>query len=106
MPTKAPTPCGRCGHPATYRGLCQRHAQRAEKQRGTRQARGYDRHHDTLRARYAPIVATGQVTCWRCHQLITTDQAWDLGHHDDRSHAGPEHAGCNRATKGRPPASP
>ncbi len=102
MPTK---PLGRCmcGRRAVYRGKCEEHARRVKVARGTRQARGYDASHDRLRRRWAPSVARGLVSCWRCGLLITPGQPWDIGHDDvDRSIVrGPEHARCNRAAGGR-----
>lgn len=66
-------------------------------------ARGYGWQHQKLRARWAPLVATGRVKCARCEELIAADAPWDLGHVDgDRAqYAGPEHQACNRATAGR-----
>lgn len=83
---------------------CTECARDYEEQRGTRQARGYDAAHVAERARWAPKVAAGIVTCWRCGQLIGATEPWDLGHDDnDRTkYRGPEHAGrCNRAAAGR-----
>lgn len=67
--------------------------------------RGYGRAHKDLRARWAPIVATGRVACWRCGHLIARGQVWALGHDDlDRSvYRGPECIPCNQATTGRKP---
>lgn len=102
MPTKPPTPCTRCGRPATNRGLCQQHLNRYETQRGTTTARGYGTHHQNTRAAYQPLVDAGQATCWRCTQPIHPTDQWDLGHDDnDRTIVrGPEHANCNRAAGG------
>ena len=68
--------------------------------------RGYGREHQNLRAQWTPKVDALEVDCWRCGQLIVPDYSlrgdgWDLGHHDhDRAqYRGPEHIGCNRATK-------
>lgn len=77
----------------------------------------YGGRHRRLRERWTPVVATGRVRCGRgpqCkHAEIVEDRLvggyiaagapWDLGHHDlDSSlYTGPEHAECNRATKGR-----
>ena len=71
--------------------------------RGTTVQRGYGPEHKALRAEWAPQVATGQVACARCGDLIAAGEAWDLGHTDDRTgYRGPEHARqCNRAAAGR-----
>lgn len=67
----------------------------------------YDAKHRQLRGYWQKQINAGKpVTCARCRQPITADQAWDLGHSRDRSrHTGPEHArsadcseGGNRAT--------
>ena len=82
---------------------CPPHASAHERKRGTRQQRGYDARHDKLRAQWAPRVATGTVRCWRCGELITATEPWDLGHddHDRTKYNGPEHAnGCNRRAAG------
>lgn len=68
-----------------------------------REERGYGAEHRRLRAEWAPRVAAGGVRCARpgCGELIRPDEAWDLGHTDDRTGwVGAEHAACNRA--GRP----
>lgn len=61
----------------------------------------YGRAHRQLRAQWAPVVATGGVTCWRCTRLIGARERWDLGHDDadPTRYRGPEHATCNRATR-------
>ncbi len=97
--------CSEPGCPAiTHTSRCPIHTRAAERRRGPRQARGYDRNHDRLRAQWAPKVATGTVKCWRCGEHITPTEPWDLGHDDtDRTkYRGPEHANrCNRASAGR-----
>lgn len=88
----------------TRPGRCPEHARAADRARGTRQARGYDANHDAERKRWAPLVRTGLVKCWRCGELITATETWDLGHddHDRTRYRGPEHANrCNRAAAGR-----
>jgi hypothetical protein len=66
-------------------------------------ARGYGATHKRLRARWKPLVDSGQVACARCGRTIAPGTPWDLGHVDsDRSqYAGPEHQRCNRATAAR-----
>lgn len=81
---------------------CPTHRRAKEQSRGNRHARGYGNDHDKARAEWAPLVATGNVKCWRCKDYLPSDQPWDLGHRDDRTgYAGPEHPSCNRATAGR-----
>lgn len=56
----------------------------------------YGHNHQRTRARWAPLVATGTVRCWRCNELIPAGADWHLGHTDDtKSYGGPEHALCN-----------
>lgn len=77
----------------------------ADNQRpGDTTRKGYGWRHQQLRARYAPLVAAGQIACARCGKLIPPGTPWDLGHRDDsgkREYSGPEHRACNRATAGR-----
>ena len=81
---------------------CPDHARAYEQRRGTTTARGYGQAHQATRTRWAARVATGQVACTRCGQVIQPTQPWDLGHSDDRSRwTGPECASCNRAAGGR-----
>lgn len=58
----------------------------------------YGARHDAERRRWKPKVARGEVTCWRCDNLIEPGAPWDLGHVDgsDTLYAGPEHRACNR----------
>lgn len=73
---------------------------------GRTTARGYGIKHQRLREKWKLKVDRGGVTCWRCGELITAGEPWDLGH-DDRDRAvtrGPEHAACNRATASHQPA--
>lgn len=74
-----------------------------DKTRGTRQQRGYDAHHDQLRATYQRRMNRGEhFTCWRCGDPINPE-LWHLGHQDeDRTvYMGPECVPCNCATSGR-----
>lgn len=83
---------------------CLEHRRAREQQRGTRQQRGYDAKHDTLRAHYQRRMNNGeQFYCWRCTTTPIDPHAWHLGHDDaDRSkHRGPECPPCNLATSGR-----
>ena len=81
---------------------CPGHQRDYEQTRGTRQQRGYDRHHDKLRAQWAPQVATGQVNCARCHQPIHPGAPWHLDHTDDRTgYLGPSHQTCNTSAGAR-----
>lgn len=70
--------------------------------------RGYGRAHRQLRDQWAPLVAAGAVTCWRCNHLIGPRDPWDLGHddHDRTRYRGPEHIACNRATRTPDRAAP
>ena len=86
----------------TPTGLCPHHTREADQKRGSRQARGYDATHTRERSKAARQVATGNVKCWRCGELIRPGEPWDLGHSTDRKHyKGAEHRACNRATMGR-----
>jgi hypothetical protein len=62
----------------------------------------YGRAHRKLRARWAPLIAGGQVLCARCEKPIHPYEHWDLGHADDHSgrYNGPEHRTCNRSAGG------
>jgi hypothetical protein len=63
----------------------------------------YGHHHRTTRQHWAPIVAAGHATCWRCGRPITPGTPWDLGHNDTdpTQYQGPEHTACNRAAGAR-----
>jgi hypothetical protein len=67
-----------------------------KKRQSSRHARGYTNAHVARRRQLEPLVATGQVRCCRCGQLIEPGQAWHLDHRDDRrGYLGPSHATCN-----------
>ena len=62
----------------------------------------YGRAHRRTRARWAPRVAAGSVSCARCGETIAAGELWHLGHDDSdrerRRYSGPEHVRCNCAT--------
>ena len=97
--------CTVAGCPTLYRGKgsrCPDHARTYERQRGSRQARGYDANHDRLRADWAPRVATGRIPCARCGRRIEPQDRWHLDHSDDRTgYLGPSHERCNTSAGGR-----
>ncbi len=67
-----------------------------KKRQLSRHARGYTNAHAARRRQLEPLVATGQVSCCRCGQLIEPGLAWHLDHRDDRQgYLGPSHATCN-----------
>jgi hypothetical protein len=81
---------------------CAQHRAAADKARGTRKQRGYDRNHDKLRQQWAPQVAAGTIRCARCHTLIAPGEPWALDHTDDRTgYLGPSHARCNNSAGGK-----
>lgn len=82
---------------------CPQHQREHEAQRGSRQARGYDRNYDRERRHWAGRIRQGDISCWRCRQPIRPDEPWDLGHDDnDRTIIrGPEHQHCNRSAAGK-----
>lgn len=81
---------------------CPTHTATTDHARGSRQARGYGREHTELRAKWAPLVATGMVQCTRCNLLIKAEDQWHLDHTDDRTgYRGPSHAHCNTSAGGR-----
>jgi hypothetical protein len=86
------------------------HQRQRDLERGSSTDRGYGSDHGELRDQWARRVATGTVRCARpdCGELIHPDEAWDLGHDEQRNYRGPEHQGCNRTTRGplREPRNP
>ena len=74
---------------------------------GSTTARGYGATHQAERAKWIPIVKAGGVVCARhgpkcIGKPIMADQAWDLGHNDDRTAwTGPECIPCNRGAGGQ-----
>ncbi len=67
-----------------------------KKRQLSRHARGYTNAHVARRRQLEPLVATGQVSCCRCNELIQRGQPWHLDHGDDRrGYLDPAHATCN-----------
>lgn len=97
MPLRA---CAQPGCPALVRsGRCAKHRKTHERERGSRQARGYDATHDRLRADYQRQMDRGKVfVCWRpnCDEVIDPEH-WHLGHdpYDRSIYRGPECPPCN-----------
>lgn len=75
---------------------------------GKTAARGYGRPHQLLRQQWAKRIAQGGVKCWRCGQVLTPGEPWELGHDDyDRSvYRGPEHRSRNRGAPVCPTTQP
>lgn len=56
----------------------------------------YNGAHKRTRKAWAPLVATGQVNCWRCNKPIEQGSRWDVGHVPNAA-SRPEHMTCNRS---------
>jgi hypothetical protein len=84
------------------KGRCTPCASQAERGRGSRQQRGYDREHELIRAELIRTLKPG-TPCPRCDKPMQPGQPLDAGHSVDlrdnpSSRADRlEHAGCNRA---------
>jgi hypothetical protein len=78
---------------------CAEHTRAKDRQRGTRQQRGYDAQHDQLRAHLVAAYHPAD-PCPRCRQPLGPDpSALDLMHNDQRTGwLGLGHQHCNRAT--------
>jgi len=69
--------------------------------------RSYGSAHQKLRARWAPLVATGGVRCALCGKRIRPGSHWHLSHADRPDahrlglYSGPAHAACNNGTNRR-----
>lgn len=95
--------------PASARGRrCPTHRRAHERERGTRQQRGYDTDYDAIGRDYQRRMDEGQrFNCWRpeCNKPLGTKRGtdWTLGHDDaDRTVIhGPECPACQYATSGR-----
>lgn len=102
MPASRVCPCTGCAEhngkcPAlTTKGRCKPCAIALDRQRGSRQERGYGPQHEKEREKWIPLVAEGNVACARCGELITPGHAWHLDHNARRSgYLGPSHVRCN-----------
>lgn len=95
--------CAEPGCPTpTASSRCPAHTRSRELRRGSRQARGYTTAHDRERARWTPLVASGNVTCARCRTPIATGEPWHLDHDAARTgYLGPSHTHCNLSAAGR-----
>lgn len=83
--TRAKRVCSQPGCPElTDTGRCPWCRRQADRARGTRQARGYDRHHDRARRR-AVSAATPQTPCARCHHPLGDTRPAHLDHDDTRT---------------------
>lgn len=69
--------------------------------------RGYGSAHQRERAKWVPVIASGNgrchaITCMMPTRWIPPGSPWDLGHNEQRTRwTGPEHRRCNRADGGR-----
>jgi hypothetical protein len=79
-----------------------------DRQRGSRQQRGYGADHDAERARLQPVVDAGlaectEPVCLEADRWIAPGSDWDLAHNREEpgTYRGPAHARCNRAEGGR-----
>ena len=82
-------------------GRCTACSRIHDRERGSREERGYGAAHQATRVVYQARMDAGEVlTCWRC--LLPIVGAWHLGHDDDRTITrGPEHARCNLSAAGK-----
>lgn len=96
--------CAKPGCPYAASGrYCPAHNRECEQQRGSREARGYDHAHRELRKAFIPEHTAGALICWRCREIIPSNEPFDLGHDDvDRTmYRGAEHRRCNRSAAGK-----
>ena len=105
-PSMAKRVCLEPGCPTiTDRARCPVHARAKDRERGTRQERGYDTRHDREAKRVRDLIRAGHlILCWRCGEPITDPDDCHLGHDDrDRSITrGAEHGrACNLRAAGR-----
>lgn len=96
----------RCPAPVSS-GRCADHRRAYERERGTRQQRGYDAAHDRMRRTWqkrldsGELIACSNPTC-QSPGIPVDPKRWHLGHTPDRTTwRGPEHPTCNLAEAGR-----
>lgn len=86
---------------------CPAHTRARDKQRGTKQERGYDTSHDRMRAIWQQRLDSGEsITCrnpWcQTPDVLVNPKDWTLGHTPDRTTwRGPEHPLCNYSEAGK-----
>lgn len=82
---------------------CPEHNTAYEKERGTRQQRGYGAGHQSKRKAWEAGVKAGAVSCARCGQQIHPGTDWALDHedHDRTKYLGPSHKHCNDSAGGK-----
>jgi hypothetical protein len=94
-----PRPCLGCGQLVRGKPRCWDCQRVHDRQRGSRQQRGYDAAHDALRAQLVAALDPW-APCPRCGHALGPDPALlDLMHNDDRTAwLGLGHRRCNRDT--------
>lgn len=86
----------------TTSGRCTNCQRQFDKDRGSRQQRGYGRDHERERERWEQRILNGVVSCARCDTPIRPGDRWDLDHTEDRTgYLGASCMTCNRAAGGR-----
>lgn len=82
---------------------CTDHEREYERERGSREQRGYDHSHRKLRQRLNDRITSGLVACARCGERIHPGTEWALDHDDiDRTkYLGPSHKHCNDSAGGK-----
>jgi hypothetical protein len=102
-------PCLGCGQTVRGKSRCWDCERAHERQRGTRQQRGYTAEHDALRAQLVAALDPW-APCPRCQQPLGPDAArLDLMHNEDRTGwLGLGHRRCNRdvSPQGGQPRTP
>ena len=105
--------CRHCPHLVptdAYRGLCDECRHTWDRERGSREDRGYGADHQAERAQYASLIRAGiTIRCVTCNTILGPD--FHLGHTDDRTTwVGPQCPLCNDRRAGQashtPPNTP